>query len=647
MALRFRTRLTLTFGCMTVLTIVIMAGLLLFVAAGSITTYFFNQGRVTTLLAQQNISYGIELPGRIVQRVAEQMVVSALLAAEFVAVAEQNAGLSPEEISVRLRAVIERSRAVTGTALVDEFWITDESGRAYINTEGVPFTFDSGSGQTAAFLPLLEGQDKPILQDMQARELDDQLYLYVAVPGVDIPRIVQVGAGQPLIDDIRETFNLQRVLDQYLQQTEVDFIAVVNADGTPAALASRGAARPISAEELAFVGNFAAQGREPFALQEFPTQDGPENIGVVTRLNGSDDANPQALFMLYRTQPMLNLLRRSASYVIGIGILLTLVALALSLLLSRRLSQPVRQLVDVVNRFGRGDLQVRAEVSGYHEIRGLATNFNLMADNLQRYTIDLENETRQRERLESEMRIGAEVQEALLPATAPVVRGLDLAGWSLPARQVGGDFFEYFPRPQGRLLVAIGDATDKGLSAALLVTQCYSILHALVQNDHLSPAELLGRVNKTLTAQVGESARFVTLFLAEIDPDGGAIRFACAGHPPAILRRGPGKFEHLRCTVGMPLGLSSSQDFVDYAIPFENDEFLLAYSDGVTEAESIDGERYGMARLQQVLDGHLPGAAADSLEAIHADVLAFAKGKEQHDDMTLVAIGKRGGTTDY
>ncbi|MCC6144915.1 MAG: SpoIIE family protein phosphatase, partial [Candidatus Hydrogenedentes bacterium] len=522
--------------------------------------------------------------------------------------------------------------------LVDEFWITDENGDAYINTKGVPFTFAPGQNQASEFLPLLHGRQEPVIQDLRARELDQKPYLYVGVPGADKPRIVQVGAGEDLIGEIRNAFNLQRVLDQYLLQTDVDFIAVIAADGAIVAKASSGPDRHLTAAESNFVRGFNRQDREPFQLQEFPSEEGPENIGVVTRLVGGDPANPQSLFMVYRTLPMMNLLRRSAVYIIGVGLLLMLLALALSLFLSRRLSQPVGQLAAVVSRFGAGDFRVRAEVAGYREIQGLATDFNLMADNLERYTADLERETRRRERLESEMRIGAEVQQALLPDAPPVVPGLDLAGWSLPARQVGGDFFEYFSLPDGRVLVGIGDATDKGLPAALLVSQCYSILHALVHNGQFTPAGLLARVNRTLTEQVGESARFVTLFLAEIDAERRSLRYACAGHPPAILRQADGTVCHLRCTVGMPLGLEFSETFADYEAAFAPGDWLLAYSDGITEAESTGGDRYGVERLEQVIASNLGVTASGMLQAIHAEVGDFMSGKEQHDDMTAIAV---------
>ena len=170
MALRFQTRLTLSMALLVAATLLVMAVLVLTTIVGVIIDENRKVGQTVTQIATRNIGYGLSVPDKVMERVGEQMVVSALLTAELVAVAEQEANFPPDQIAQVLQRVVERSHDVKGYPLIDEFWVTDESGNAYINSEGQAFSFSpdpEAMPQASAFWRLLEPGAEPVIQDFQ------------------------------------------------------------------------------------------------------------------------------------------------------------------------------------------------------------------------------------------------------------------------------------------------------------------------------------------------------------------------------------------------------------------------------------------------------------------------------------------------
>src|SRR5262249_5668984 len=159
------------------------------------------------------------------------------------------------------------------------------------------------------------------------------------------------------------------------------------------------------------------------------------------------------------------------------------------------------------------------------EFSDLAQSFNTMAISIQEYVHELRQETSRRERLESEFRIAADLQQTLLPEAPPMIEGIELTGWSQASKDVGGGFYDYFELPNGKIGIVLGDATGKGLGAALLSTQCSSILRTLA-GQNLPPAELLAQTNNEFFKRIGSTHRFVTLFLLVLDPETGMATYA-------------------------------------------------------------------------------------------------------------------------
>ncbi len=244
----------------------------------------------------------------------------------------------------------------------------------------------------------------------------------------------------------------------------------------------------------------------------------------------------------------------------------------------------------------------------------------------------------ERERIEQELRTAQEIQHTFLPKEVPVPSGWQLVPFYQSAREVGGDFYDFLPFADGRLGIVIGDVTDKGVPAALVMTATRTMLRTAAQ-EPTSPAEVLARVNDLLFNDIPPTM-FVTCFYALLDPASGRMRFANAGHEPPF-RQFPGSAVELWAT-GMPLGMMPDTDYEEYETVIKPGESLLFYSDGLVEAHNQRREMFGFARLQSLL-------AAQRDETLLVDTLLdelqrFTGDRwEQEDDVTLLALHRATG----
>ncbi len=245
----------------------------------------------------------------------------------------------------------------------------------------------------------------------------------------------------------------------------------------------------------------------------------------------------------------------------------------------------------------------------------------------------------EQERLEREMNLAAEIQRQILPKGAPSLPGYQLAGWNRPAREVGGDYYDMFPLPAERLGLVVGDVSGKGIPAALMVSTLHSALRLLLDQTGIGPP-LLEKLNRHILESTMPN-KFITMFLAELDPATGRLLYANAGHNPALLLRGDGRVEELG-SGGVPLGLLPGSRYQARELTIEPGDLLCVYSDGITEAEAMDDEEYGTERLGSVLREHQGDPAAAVLAAICAAVEGFSRGRPQGDDQTLLVVRREG-----
>jgi predicted ester cyclase len=249
--------------------------------------------------------------------------------------------------------------------------------------------------------------------------------------------------------------------------------------------------------------------------------------------------------------------------------------------------------------------------------------------------LGLEQAERERERIEQELRVARRIQQASLPKEVPTLEGWQIFPLYKPAREVGGDFYDFHLLSEGSLGLAVGDAAGKGVPAALVMSTTCGMLRLAAQN-YSSPGQMLRRVNEALFPYI-PSNMFVTCFYAILDPKGGSLSYANAGHDIPYLRRRGGDCQELRAR-GMPLGLMPGMDYEQKEIVLDAGEEALLYSDGLVEAHDPKGEMFGFPRLQQLLAEH--GDEKESLEdALLEELSSFVgQGWEQEDDITLVTL---------
>jgi predicted ester cyclase len=244
----------------------------------------------------------------------------------------------------------------------------------------------------------------------------------------------------------------------------------------------------------------------------------------------------------------------------------------------------------------------------------------------------LEQEIRERERVEQDLRVARSIQQASLPEEVPTLEGWQISPYYQPAREVGGDFYDFHLLPEGRLGLVVGDATGKGVPAALVMSTTCGMLRLAAQS-YSSPGGMLQRVNEALCPNIPPNM-FVTCFYAVLDPESGLLRYANAGHDLPYLHH-DGEAKELRAR-GMPLGLMPQMSYEEKEDSLEVGDSALLYTDGLVEAHDPQREMFGFPRLQALVSEH----GEESLEeALLEQLYSFVgEGWEQEDDITLVTL---------
>jgi serine phosphatase RsbU (regulator of sigma subunit) len=247
-----------------------------------------------------------------------------------------------------------------------------------------------------------------------------------------------------------------------------------------------------------------------------------------------------------------------------------------------------------------------------------------------------ETEARNLERIEQELKIAQIIQQQFLPKSVPDLPSWHVAAFYRPARTVGGDFYDFIPLPDGRIMFVVGDVTDKGVPAALVMASTHALLRSAAPRL-ISPGAVLGSVNDLLCADI-PAHMFVTCLALVLDPTSGKVEFANAGHDVPYVRTADGVAE-LRAR-GMPLGLMPNMEYEEKTFQFEPGDCALLHSDGLAEAHAPDREMFGFPRVAE-LTGRGP-SGENLIDLCLTELSAFTgPHAEQEDDITLVSLERK------
>ncbi len=245
----------------------------------------------------------------------------------------------------------------------------------------------------------------------------------------------------------------------------------------------------------------------------------------------------------------------------------------------------------------------------------------------------------EKQRIERDLNIAREIQQGLIPDKAAEVPGFDVAGWNKPADETGGDCYDYLKLQDGSLAVILADATGHGIGPALVIAECRALFRATISLSH-DLAAVVGRVNNLLCEDLPDD-RFVTAFFGLLNPETCTLSFLSAGHGPLVkYQRATDEITELAAG-GVPLGIMADVSFDGpERFNMEPGDMMCLITDGFFEWAGPDGEQYGTERMYRLLRRHRDRPCAEIIQALYQDVLDFARGTTQKDDLTAVVIKK-------
>ena len=332
-------------------------------------------------------------------------------------------------------------------------------------------------------------------------------------------------------------------------------------------------------------------------------------------------------------------------------LLLLVVAIISSVALVQRTAvRPLRQLADAATRFAKEedraftkDDVIQLDIRTNDEVSDLYQEIQSMENRIVNYTEHLTIVTAEKERVSTELRTASQIQESMLPSIFPAFperEDFDLYASMTPAKEVGGDFYDFFLIDETHLAVLIADVSDKGVPAALFMMSSKILFNYRAQLGG-TPSEILSAVNAQICTN-NKSKMFVTVWLGILDLSTGILTCSNAGHEYPVIRGEDGVFRVFRDKHGLVVGARAKSRYQDYEIQMKPGDAVFVYTDGIPEANNEAGDFYGMERLEKALNRLSDRDPQGILEGIKADVDAFTGDARQFDDLTMLCVEYKG-----
>ncbi len=324
-------------------------------------------------------------------------------------------------------------------------------------------------------------------------------------------------------------------------------------------------------------------------------------------------------------------IRRTSVRNLSLGLGVIALALIGIVPISHGMTRHLSSLDAGVRQLAAGDFKARVPVRSSDEFGSLAKAFNQMAEDLERHQALVV----ERERLRKELELSRLIQTEMLPRAPLRLGAAEIRGISIPAREVGGDFFNYFALSDGRLALLVGDVSGKGVSAALLMANVQATLRARLSHE-ADLAQLAGELDRDID-ETTPGAVYLTLFLGILDTARQELRYVNAGHNPQFVIHAGGGFEVMSAT-GLPIAIYPGQPYREAVVPARSGDLLFFYTDGLVEAEDESGEMFGFDRLKALLGKEQRHGIDTVLHEVEDAVRRFRGDHEPMDDATMMAL---------
>ena len=328
----------------------------------------------------------------------------------------------------------------------------------------------------------------------------------------------------------------------------------------------------------------------------------------------------------------------SAGKATVLAVLMLLLAIYISRKMAARITEPIYRLREGVREIAAGNLQEKVKLETGDELQELADSFNTMTDDLTEYMKKVTQAAEDKERAQAELHTARSIQQSMLPGALPERQEFSLKAAMKAARDVGGDFYDYYLVDDDHLVVTIADVSGKGVPAALFMARAMTVLRSLVQGLKGEPlARIVARANDELCAS-NEAMMFVTAFVAMLDLRDGRLSYVNAGHNPVLVGRAGRGFQFLPVKRNCVLGGVEEMVFVQQEEVLASGDMLFLYTDGVTEAQSESRAFYSENGLQDLLNKTGLVKPQALLEAVGQDLARHVGAAEQSDDITMMAL---------
>lgn len=302
--------------------------------------------------------------------------------------------------------------------------------------------------------------------------------------------------------------------------------------------------------------------------------------------------------------------------------------------LKKNINQPISKLTEIAQKISQGDLERSIELDKPSELAELALAFNKMKTDIKNHLTELAKISVEKNRMESELAIANTIQASALPQDFPKNKFFELAASMTPAREVGGDFYDFFPLGENRMAFVIADVCGKGITAALYMMSAKTAIRSMLQAGY-PLAEAINRANQSLSNTKGP-LMFVTAFIGILDLQSGKIEYVNAGHCPPLLRT-KNEYQYIDVIKNIVLGVDADVEFEVGWITLQENDRLFLYTDGVTEAQTEGKKFFGEDRLLETLN-EKSLSLLETLKDIHQNIQLFAKGTPQSDDITMMIL---------